>query len=185
MSAPPWMPAWLEAQRELLRLATPGLTTGGSPAHAAQRRLAEYAQDFAGIAGAFWRQLQSGESSFEVLREPLMDRYQRFFAPPGLPAASADPPKSGAAWIRCQQAGERYAREATAIAIDACGRLGESLSTTGSGAPPITSLRELHALWIECGEAAYAAAAHREEFAAAQAELLMALVELRAGAQGT
>ena len=75
--------------------------------------------------------------------------------------------------------------QATAIAIDACERLGASLSATGSAAPPITSLRDLHALWIECGEAAYAAAAHREEFAAAQAELLMALVELRAGAQRT
>ncbi len=50
----------------------------------------------------------------------------------------------------------------------------------GPDAPPITSLRELQALWIECGEAAYAEAARREEFASAQAELLMALVELRA-----
>ena len=43
------------------------------------------------------------------------------------------------------------------------------------------NLRELHSLWIDCGEAAYAAAAHRDEFAAAQAELLAAFVELRAG----
>ena len=51
----------------------------------------------------------------------------------------------------------------------------------GPEAPPITTLRELHALWIDCGEAAYAAAAHRDEFAEAQAELLAAFVELRAG----
>ena len=58
-----------------------------------------------------------------------------------------------------------------------------ALAATGPEAQPITSLRELHALWVECGEAAYSQAAHREEFAAAQAELLSALVELRAGVQ--
>jgi hypothetical protein len=44
----------------------------------------------------------------------------------------------------------------------------------------VTTLRELHALWIDCGEAAWAAAAHGEEFAEAQAELLAAHVELAA-----
>lgn len=178
------MPAWLATQRELLRLATPGQAAGGGQTEDAQRRLVEYAQDFAGIAGAFWTQLQSGKSSFDALREPLIERYRQLFAPPGLSAAGADPANTGAAWIRCQQAAERFAGQATAIAIDACNRLGASLSATGSKAPPVTSLRELHALWIDCGEAAYAAAAHREEFAAAQAELLMALAELRADAQG-
>jgi hypothetical protein len=43
-------------------------------------------------------------------------------------------------------------------------------------------LRELHELWIECGEAAYAAAAHGEEFSAAQAELLAAMIEMHAAA---
>ncbi len=63
---------------------------------------------------------------------------------------------------------------------DAGRRLAEALAASGPDAPPITSLRELQALWIDCGEAAYAEAARREEFALAQAELLMALVELRA-----
>jgi hypothetical protein len=60
-------------------------------------------------------------------------------------------------------------------------RLAAALARSGPEAPPITTLRELHALWIDCGEAAYAAAAHREDFAEAQAELLAAFVELRAG----
>jgi polyhydroxyalkanoate synthesis regulator phasin len=43
----------------------------------------------------------------------------------------------------------------------------------------VTSLRQLHDLWVECGEQAYAAAAHRDDFAAAQAELLAAAIEWR------
>jgi hypothetical protein len=57
------------------------------------------------------------------------------------------------------------------------------LSASGPAAPPVTTLRELHALWIECGEAAWAAAAHRDEFAEAQAELLAAHVEFAASAK--
>ena len=68
----------------------------------------------------------------------------------------------------------------SAIALEASRRFAAALAQTGPQAPPITSLRELQALWIECGEAAYGEAARREEFAAAQAEMLMALVELRA-----
>ncbi len=87
---------------------------------------------------------------------------------------------TGAAWARYQHAAGRSAELASGIALDASRRLAQALAQSGPQAPPITSLRELHALWIDCGEAAYGEAARREEFAAAQAELLMALVELRA-----
>jgi poly(hydroxyalkanoate) synthase III subunit E len=102
--------------------------------------------------------------------------------PPGLVPARPESTRSDAAWLRMQQAGERYARLALAIATDAGRRLVAALSASGPAAPPVTSLRELHALWIECGEAAWAAAAHGDEFAAAQAELLAAHVELAAAA---
>ena len=92
------------------------------------------------------------------------------------------PSGSGAAFERYQRAAARSTELAASIAHDASRRLAEALAASGPEAPPITSLRELHALWIECGEAAYAEAARREEFAMAQAELLMALVELRAAA---
>jgi poly(hydroxyalkanoate) synthase III subunit E len=101
------------------------------------------------------------------------------FTPSFVPeAATTD---TGAAFVRCQLAAERFGRQAMAIALDASERFRASLSATGPQSPPITSLRELHALWIDCGEAAYTAHAHREEFADAQAELLAAFVELRAG----
>lgn len=114
-----------------------------------------------------------------ALQAGLVEHYRRLFMPSFVPGAAAT--ESNATFIRCQQAAERFGRLATAIARDASERFRASLSETGPQATPITSLRELHALWIDCGEAAYAAHAHREEFADAQAELLAAFIELRAG----
>lgn len=99
-------------------------------------------------------------------------------------APVADPVRaSAAAWTRWQAALQRFVLQMTAIARDASQRLTALLLSNDAGLPPVTSLRQLHALWIECGEAAYAAAAHGEEFAAAQAELLDAWVELQAASR--
>lgn len=125
------------------------------------------------------QQLSELATNPAALQSGMVERYRRLFMPLGVPDGSAG--ESGAAIIRSQQAMEGFGRQATAIAIDASARFSAALSATGPQAPPITSLRELHALWIECGEAAYATHAHREEFAEAQAELLAAFVELRAG----
>ena len=148
-----------------------------------QRTLSEFAQGFAALAGAVQGPGRGGPATPEALLQSLAAGYQRLFAPAGFaaPAPAATPAAgSGAAWARYQRAAARSAELASAIALDASRRLAEALAQSGPQAPPITSLRELHALWIECGEAAYGEAARREEFAAAQAELLMALVELRA-----
>ncbi len=132
-----------------------------------------------------WADVQQQFSQFAAAPDPaalqagLVENYRRLFTPTFLPEATAT--DTGAAFSRCQQAVERFGRQATAIALDASERFRAALSATGPLAPPITSLRELHELWIDCGEAAYAVHAHREEFADAQAELLAAFVELRAG----
>jgi hypothetical protein len=114
-----------------------------------------------------------------AMQDGLVEHYRRLFTPLVMPEFAAG--QSGAAFIRCQQAAERFGRQATAIAMEASERFRAALSATGPQAPPITSLRELHSLWIDCGEAAYAAHAHREEFSDALAELLAAFVEMRAG----
>ena len=114
-----------------------------------------------------------------AMQAGLVEHYRRLFMPLAVPETAAG--NTGADYIRCQQAAERFGRLAMAIATDANERFRAALSATGPQAPPITSLRELQSLWIECGEAAYAAHAHGEEFADAQAELLAAFVELRAG----
>ena len=85
------------------------------------------------------------------------------------------------AWARYQRATARAAELGPRSRWRRAGAVADALAQRDPQAPPITSLRELHApLSIECGEAAYGEAARREEFAAAQAELVMALVELRA-----
>ena len=148
-----------------------------------QRTLSEFTQGIGALAGAVRGAGGAGQATPEALLESLAAGYQRLFAPAGFAAAA--PPAaaaagSRAAWARYQRAAARSVELVSTIALDASRRLAEALAQSGPEAPPITSLRELHALWIECGEAAYGEAARREEFAAAQAELLMALVELRA-----
>jgi hypothetical protein len=144
-----------------------------------QRTLNQYAQGFAALAGAAWGPHGPGPANPEALRQSLAAGYQQLFAPSGL-AAAGPASGSGPAFERYQRAAARSAGIASSIAGDAGRRLAEALAASGPEFPPITSLRELQSLWIECGEAAYAEAARRDEFASAQAELLMALVELRA-----
>jgi hypothetical protein len=178
---PPWMQAWQDAQREFASLAAANRAPGNPPMAAAQQRLADYAADYAGLAAAAFAAGPSGAASVNAFSAPLVERYRQLFMPAGLVPAPPSAGQAGASWLRMQQASERYGRLALGIATDAGRRLVAALSASGPAAPPVTSLRELHALWVECGEAAWAAAAHREEFAEAQAELLAALVELRAG----
>jgi len=177
---PPWLQAWQEAQREFARLAATEAASTHGPLAAAQRRLSDYAADYAGLAAAAFAPAKPDLATLAAMSAPLVAQYQRLFTPPGLDVAVPEGEAGGSAWLRMQQAQERYARLALAIATDAGRRLIAALSASGPSAPPITSLRELHALWIECGEAAWAAAAHREDFAEAQAELLAAHVELAA-----
>jgi hypothetical protein len=70
------------------------------------------------------------------------------------------------------------ATQGAEIAADASRRLTMALADENPAATPVTSLRELHDLWVECGEAAWAAAVHQDSYAAVQAEWLAALVEL-------
>jgi len=183
----PWMNAWLAVQRDLSRLAEwrprvahENAQAGAEPPAEAMRRLLEFGNDYAGIAADCWRQLQGGEPDLGGLRAGLVERYQRLFMPViGPHAGAANPLASSAAFVRCQLASQRFGRHAAAIAIDAFERLSASLATNDPAASPVTSLRQLHELWIECGEAAYAAHAHGDEFADAQAELLASHVELR------
>jgi hypothetical protein len=146
-----------------------------------RRTLTAYAQQYAGLAALFAKPPAPGEAAFAALRQPMTAAYQQLFTPPG--PAALDPTTLGsAAFFRWQRASERYSALAMAIANDAFARLARALEESGPAAPPVTSLRALHALWIECGEAAWAEAAHREDFAEAQAELLAALAGLRAAA---
>lgn len=144
-----------------------------------RRTLAAFTQQYAGLAALFAvPQAPAAAASFDPLRAALVGAYEQLFTPPG-PGPVALATAGGIAFVRWQRASERYAALVAGIANDAFGRLARALGETGPGAAPITTLAALHALWIDSGEAAWADAAHREEFAEAQAELLAALAGLK------
>ncbi|MEX1993987.1 MAG: poly(R)-hydroxyalkanoic acid synthase subunit PhaE [Steroidobacteraceae bacterium] len=188
----PWMRAWQDALRQLQAQAS------GKPddGQAALQRLNAFGGDYVGMAGDWWRMLGAPAAAaggaraptpadFESMRADLSARYQQMLMPAWAQAAALQPPQPaiGAAHGRWQLALQRAGQQAATIAHDAYQRFCTALASSDAALPPITRLRELHELWIECGEAAYAEAAHREAFADAQAELLAAFVELCAEQQ--
>lgn len=183
----PWMHAWQDALQQMRAQAS------GHPENrqAAMQRLNAFGGDYVGMAGDWWRMLTAqttpaggarppSPADFESMRADLTARYQQLFMPAFAQAAALQPPQPGFAKAhgRWQAAVQRAEQQSAAIAHDAFQRFSMALASTDAALPPITRLRELHELWIDCGEAAYAATAHREEFADAQAELLAAFVEL-------
>lgn len=138
----------------------------------------EAQQAFARLAGTGFAANPAAAATPQLFAEA----YRHLFALPGLPPSATMPTAGGAAAQRYQAALQQFGILLNEAAIDAGRRLGTALATGLPDAPPITTLRELRALWIDCGEAAWSAAAHREAFAAALAELLAAWVVLRAEA---
>jgi hypothetical protein len=110
----------------------------------------------------------------------LAASYQHLF----MPAASQPPAADTAGALRLQRATQAFVQLAAGAAADAAARFQSALASTDPALSKITTLRALHALWIDCGEAAHAAAAHSPAWAQAQAELLNALVQLRAESAG-
>ena len=160
----------------------------GSPFEAAaflQRTLAGFAQAVTSLAAAVPGFAGRPAPGSAALQASLEQGYRQLFGDSrsrgiaGLPP-SPSMPAAAVAWPRYQAAATRWAEVVSGIAQDASQRFANALEETGPDTPPITSLAELQSLWIDCGEAAYAEAARRDEFAAAQAELLMSLVELSA-----
>ena len=149
-----------------------------------QRSLSGYAQAITSLAATFSAAQGTAGLIPPALQASLADGYRRLFAaavpPAGAPAATPGPAASAPAFVRFQSAAAHWADFMSAIAQDAAERLAAALQQPAPEAPPITDLFTLRALWVDCGEAAYAEAARRDEFAAAQAELLMAAVELSA-----
>lgn len=151
-------------------------------------RLADYGRDFAGIAEDCCQYVARAGAAggFEALRAPFTERYRRLFTPEGAWTAGA---RTGAgdaspAYLRWQRASRELGEQAALIAADAFQRLSAALTSSDPEAAPITSVRALHELWIECGEGAYAAVARTPAYAQAQSELLAAIVEWRAELAG-
>lgn len=175
-----WMAAWTAARETLAR---------GSAQGDVAQRLLDFGQDYAGFATSFWGQFTGAGLApaaaqwpgSAALQATLADQYCRLISPampPQMTDANTMPALTNAL-ARCQRAGQALAARSTAIGADAARRLVAELSRTDAAAAPITTLAALHALWIECGEAAWAAAVHQDDYAAAQSEWLAALIELQ------
>lgn len=143
------------------------------------RQLLELGNDQASLARLFASNWQGAamEGAARLQRE-FAERYRQLFGPVLTMSAAAPVAAQTELALRYQSALQRHGALLAGIAQDAAGRFTTALAA-GAG-PPITSLRELHAIWIDCGEQAFAEAAHGEAFAAAQAELLAAWVDWRA-----
>lgn len=134
----------------------------------------EAQQAFARMAGP----ATAADPSASAAQQSFAGQYRLLFELPGLPPG-ADAAATGDAMRRYQQAAQRIGELLNEAAADAGRRLGAALADDGPDALPVTSLRALQGLWVDCGEAAWSAAAHREEFAEALAELLAAWAVLR------
>lgn len=66
---------------------------------------------------------------------------------------------------------------------DALDLVQQQVRARNAAAQPVQDLRELHRMWVECGERVFAKVAHSEEYCKLQGELRNALTRLRAQQQ--
>ncbi|MDH4258861.1 MAG: hypothetical protein OEW16_01015 [Gammaproteobacteria bacterium] len=175
-----------EAQQEFLRQALDG---GGE----AVRRIREFGEDYLGIARELWKLVESRaasepgvspqafRASLDHLHDGLKEKFERLHVPVfgPLQAQQQATEQLMAATLRWQRASSRLGELLSAAATAAVENLVVALANAPATAPPITSLRQLHDLWVDCGERAYGEVAHSDDFAAAQCKLLSAMVEMR------
>jgi class III poly(R)-hydroxyalkanoic acid synthase PhaE subunit len=108
---------------------------------------------------------------------------------PGLPALGITRERQeamerlGQAALRYQQALGRYGELLGKVSADAVERLTRRISRISRPDEQIGSFRAMYDLWVECGEEAFAAAAHGAEFAKAQSEVNDALMSLKSEQQ--
>ncbi|MEJ2760371.1 MAG: poly(R)-hydroxyalkanoic acid synthase subunit PhaE [Gammaproteobacteria bacterium] len=82
-------------------------------------------------------------------------------------------------WGDYQEHCRHYCRVFHRLGSEALDRLEQRIRKRGSEEKPITSLRELYALWIDCNEEVYAEFAAGEEYAVLYADLVSSLMAFR------
>jgi class III poly(R)-hydroxyalkanoic acid synthase PhaE subunit len=159
----------------------------------AMRRIRDFGEDYLGITRELWKLVeaqgsqepgspsQALDKGLEQLRNALKEKFERLYMPAFGPlhAQQAATERLMSTTLRWQRAASHVGELLSAVATEAVAKLLAALSGPDASGPSVTSLRRLHDLWVECGERAYATAAHSEEFAAAQTELMAAMVEMR------
>ncbi len=160
---------------------------------AAIHRIREFADDYLDItrelcklveahaSGAPGAASQAFGKGLDQLRNALKEKFERLYVPVFGSLRAQQQATEGlmATSVRWQRAVTRVSELLSTVAADAVEKLIAALAGPDASGPPVTSLRQLHELWVDCGEQAFSVAAHCEDFAAAQAELLAAMVEMR------
>ena len=157
------------------------------------RRIREFGSDYLGITQQLWKLVKSVasgqpgvssqpiEKGLDALRHALKEKFEHQYVPMVAPLQTQQQATERLmnAALRWQRAATRVGELLSTVATDAVGKLIATLADPDASGPPVTSLRQLHDLLVECGEQAYSTAAHSDDFAAAQAELLTAMIEMR------
>jgi hypothetical protein len=176
----------IEAREEFLRQTADG-------AAETLRRIREFGNDYLGITRELWKLVdtrvpgepgvpsQPPERSLDELRNALREKFEHLYVPMAAPlqAQQQATERLMNAALRWQRAATRVGELLSTVATAAVGKLIAELAGPDASGPPVTSLRQLHDLLVDCGEQAYSRAAHSDDFAAALAELLAAMVEMR------
>lgn len=177
-----WTAAWFERQREALRKAVADANqrvegdekarSEPGPANAFDALLKTWREAWAGAAGV--QALPAGQFSELLARMPAIGPWR----------------EHAENWrhvMAAQAESQRLEGELRAVLFrvqsDALDLVQARLRERRSGDVPVEQLRDLHKLWVECGEEVYAKVAHGDAYGKLQAEFANATLRLRAGQQ--
>lgn len=177
-----WTAAWIEQQREALRKSVDDANQrveGGEKARAETGPATSFDALLASWRGA-WSGAAAAEPAPAGAFSELLER---------MPAIG--PWREHAeVWrdvMAAQAESQKLERELRAVLSrvqsDALDLVQERVRERSSGDAAVRQLRDLHKLWVECGEAVYAKVAHSDAYCKLQAEFTNATLRLRAGQQ--
>jgi class III poly(R)-hydroxyalkanoic acid synthase PhaE subunit len=180
--APEWTAAWIEQQRETLRKSVGDDNQGvegdqkaqaePGPANSFDARLKSWRGTWSGAAAA--KSTPMGQFSELLERVPAIGPWREHAETwRAVTAAQAEVQKL-----------ERELRDVLfRVQNDALDLVQERVRERSSSGADVQQLRDLHKLWVECGEAIFAKVAHSEAYCKLQAEFTNATLRLRAGQQ--
>lgn len=188
-SAEQWPEQWLEQQREALRQAAAARhnvsesQAGSEPAADSSTASAEPPRSFEEMLKA-WREAWSNAAGAQrVSATQFADLLAQMPAVGPLREQTVAWRAVAAAQADYQKLEQELRSVLLGVQSDALDQVQERLRERSAGAQPIKDFRELHKLWVECGERVFAKVAHSDAYCKRQAELGNALTRLRAQQQ--
>lgn len=175
-----WASAWVEQQRDLLHksVAAQEEEAGGEAAEPADRKAG--AAGPADACGDLLKQWRGAWSNAQGVRPsgPFSDLLERIPAIGPLREHTETWREVAEAQARCDRLQQDLRAILFRVQHDALDLVQQRVREE-----PVQQLRDLHKLWVECGEEVYAKVAHGETYCRLQAEFGNAMVRLRAGQQ--